>query len=185
MQEKEVSEIEEQTINVKEKDKSLDKDSKPEEVKEMTLEETFTDLSARRMGKFSITISYKDSTYLRNLLDNSEYKGPQQAYLLIISKLEMSQICEFLKNEDKEKRHGVEVTAATIESLSFFMNNRVGKGTDSAQKLFAASMQLRPAITEINEIAEKLDAVEKQLNLLHDKSNSNPDEPTTKNKEEK
>ena len=80
MQEKEVSEIEEQTINVKEKDKSLDKDSKPEEVKEMTLEETFTDLSARRMGKFSITISYKDSTYLRNLLDNSGFTGGTQSW---------------------------------------------------------------------------------------------------------
>ena len=83
--------------------------------------EKLAKLQADRMGNFKVTISYDDATYLRNLLEKSEYKGPQQAYLLIISKLEMSQVCETLKGMDREMRHTVEISAAAIESMSFFI----------------------------------------------------------------
>jgi len=116
-------------------------------------------LQMNRMGNFQVTISYDDATYLRNLLEKSEYKGPQQAYLLIISKLEMSQVCETLKGMDREMRHTVEISAAAIESISFFMNSKTGKGIDSAQRLFTASMQLRPAIAQINRIEDEIEAI--------------------------
>lgn len=137
-------------------DESTEVASEPE--KELTPAEKLAQLQMDRMGNFNVTLSYDDATYLRNLLEKSEYKGPQQAYLLIISKLEMSQICETLKGLDREMRHTVEISAAAIESMSFFMNLKTGKGIDSAQRLFTASMQLRPAISQINRIEEELEA---------------------------
>jgi hypothetical protein len=119
-------------------------------------------LQIERMGNFNVTLSYDDASYLKNLLDKVEFKGPQQAYLLIISKLEMTQICETIKGLPKESRHSVEISAAAIESISFFINSKTGKGIDSAQRLFSASMQLRPAISHINRIEDEIDALKKE-----------------------
>lgn len=120
-------------------------------------------LQTERMGNFRVTISYQDATYVRNILEKSEYRGPQQAYLLIISKLEMTQVCESLKELSRESRHQVELSAAAIESISFFMNNHSGKGLESAQKLFAASMQFRPAISAINSIEDEIESLKKEF----------------------
>jgi hypothetical protein len=132
---------------------------------EMTEEDMLKNLQAKRMGTFKVDLSYSDATYLRNMLDKTAYKGPQQAYLLIISKLELSQVCEMLKNEPKDTRHPVELTSATIESVSFFMNQKEGVGVDSAQKLFAASMVLRPAISEINKLDQELTNLSNRLEI--------------------
>jgi hypothetical protein len=82
---------------------------------------------------------------------------------LIISKLEMTQVCESLKELSRESRHQVELSAAAIESISFFMNNHSGKGLESAQKLFAASMQFRPAISAINSIEDEIESLKKEF----------------------
>lgn len=134
-----------------------------EEAKELTPEEKLSELQAKRMGTFKVELTHSDATYFRNTLDKSVYKGPQQAYLLIISKLEISQICEALKGASRESRHSVDITAATIESISYFLNNREGTGADSAQKLFAASMVLRPAIGEINRMDSEIEDLRKSL----------------------
>lgn len=114
------------------------------------------ELKTKRMGSFKVGISHGDAVYYRNILDKSEYVGPQQAYLLVVAKSEMSQICNILKEKDKNSRWEVGITSATIESLGFFMNKYVGKGSDSATKLFTASMLLRPVMAEINKIDEIL-----------------------------
>jgi hypothetical protein len=132
---------------------------------ETTEEDILKDLQAKRIGTFKVDLSYSDAAYLRNMLDKTTYKGPQQAYLLIISKLELSQVCEMLKNEAKDARHPVELTSATIESVSFFMNQKEGVGVDSAQKLFAASMVLRPAIGEINKLDQELTNLSNRLEI--------------------
>jgi hypothetical protein len=136
---------------------------------EMTEEDILKNLQAKRMGTFKVDLSYSDATYLRNMLDKTTYKGPQQAYLLIISKLELSQVCEMLKNESNNTRHPVELTSATIESISFFMNQKEGVGIDSAQKLFAASMVLRPAIGEINKLDQEISNLSNQLEIKKQK----------------
>ncbi len=97
------------------------------EEKELTLQEKIQQLQSTRMGNFKVTLSLTDAKYLRNMLDKTEYKGPQQAYLLIISKLEMTNICEQLGDKDKESRHSVEMSSAAVESLTFFMNQKTGK----------------------------------------------------------
>ena len=124
---------------------------------EASTEDKLKELQSKRMGTFKVDLSYLDAKYLRNMLDKTVYKGPQQAYLLIISKLEMAQVCEVLKNEGaKENRLPVDLTSATIESISFFMNQKEGTGADSAQRLFAASMVLRPAIEQINKLDQEI-----------------------------
>ena len=135
-------------------DAPVEMESEREE--EETLEEKMTRLRLERTGTFKINMTYSDATYLRNRLDKSEWVGPQQAYLLIISKLELSSICEELAQLDKKSSHQVELTAATIESTSYFLNKATGVGEDSAQKLFAASMLLRPALSEMGRLDEEL-----------------------------
>ena len=126
-------------------------------------EQILKDLETERMGSFKVGLGYGDAVYFRNLLDKSEYKGPQQAYLLVIAKAELSQVCEGLKNNDKGKRFDVDLSSACIESLGFFMNNFSGKGSDSATKLFTASMLLRPAMGLINQIDAQLAETRKNL----------------------
>ena len=60
-------------------------------------EKEFDELQRLRMGKFKVQLSIEDATYLKNLLNKVEYKGPQQAYLLLISSVELTAICEELK----------------------------------------------------------------------------------------
>lgn len=114
------------------------------------------DLKKMRMGSFKVGLSYGDVTYYRNILDKSEYTGPQQAYLLAIAKAEISNVCSILSTKDKNSRFEVTLTSATIEALGFFINRFSGKGADSATKLFSASMLLRPVMGEINQIDEEL-----------------------------
>lgn len=126
-------------------------------------EQAYEDLKVKRMGKFVVGMAHGDATYFRNLLDKSSFKGPQQAYLLIVAKAELSQIVNSLKQQDKNQRYEVEMTSASIESIGFFMNNFEGKGPDSATKLFTASMLLRPAMGEINKLDEELAIAKKNL----------------------
>lgn len=142
-------------------------DEPAQEERELTPEEKLAELEAARMGTFKVTLSLDDAKYLKNMLDKVEYKGPQQAYLLIISKLEMTNVCNVISDKSSNSkgasRHTVDISSATIESLTFFMNQKTGKGIDSAQKLFSASMQLRPAISEINNLEETLQNLREDL----------------------
>ena len=130
-------------------------------------QQAFNDLQVERMGTFKVGMGYVDAVYYRNMLDKATYKGPQQAYLLLVAKAEMSNVCSGLKDNDKTKRYEVDLTSACIESLGFFMNNFEGKGSDSAGKLFSASMLLRPSMGLINQLDEKLAEAKKTLDALN------------------
>jgi hypothetical protein len=129
-------------------------------------EQIVSDLETERMGSFKVGLGYGDAVYFRNLLDKSEYKGPQQAYLLVIAKSELSSICVSLKDSEKDKRFNVDLTSACIESLGFFMNSFEGKGADSATKLFTASMLLRPAMGIINNLDVQLAEAKKNIESI-------------------
>lgn len=132
--------------------------------RELTPEEQeLRDLQTKRMGTFKVQLDPGSVLYYRNLLDKCEYEGPQQAYLLVIAKSELSSIAHQLKDADKTKRYEVDMTSACIESLGFFMNRYKGKGSDSAMKLFSASMLLRPVMGEINAIDQQLAEAKKNL----------------------
>lgn len=136
----------------------LEEQEKEEERVLSPEEQTLKDLHDRRIGTFKVGIAFGDAKYLRNLLDKSEFTGPQQAYLLVISKNEMTSILNELKDKDQNKRHEVDMTSATIEALGYFMNNFKGKGSDSATKLFTASMLLRQPMGLINSLDQEIEA---------------------------
>lgn len=143
---------------------TVQEETQEEPQKELTPEEqAYQDLQTKRMGTFKVQLDPSSAIYLRNILDKSEYEGPQQAYLLVVAKSEMSSIVNALKDNDKTKRYEVDMTSACIESLGFFMNRLKGKGSDSAMKLFTASMLLRPAMGQINELDQKLAEARKNL----------------------
>ena len=117
-----------------------------------------------RMGHFAINISPADLKYVKNLLNNKiEWKGPNEAYLMLMALLSIS---SELKERDSSssERVQVQLPSTTLESINFFLNRVTGKGEESAHRLFAVSMLLRPAMEEIkklDEIIEKLQSEEK------------------------
>lgn len=117
-----------------------------------------------RMGHFTINISPADLKYVKNLLNNKiEWKGPNEAYLMLMALLSIS---SELKERDSSSNERVQVQlpSTTLESINFFLNRVTGKGEESAHRLFAVSMLLRPAMEEIkklDELIEKLQSEEK------------------------
>jgi hypothetical protein len=117
-----------------------------------------------RMGHFAINISPADLKYVKNLLNNKiEWKGPNEAYLMLMALLSIS---SELKERDSSSNERVQVQlpSTTLESINFFLNRVTGKGEESAHRLFAVSMLLRPAMEEIkklDELIEKLQSEEK------------------------
>lgn len=117
-----------------------------------------------RMGHFAINISPADLKYIKNLLNNKiEWKGPNEAYLMLMALLSISsEIKE--RDSSSNERVLVQLPSTTLESINFFLNRVTGKGEESAHRLFAVSMLLRPAMEEIkklDEIIEKLQSEEK------------------------
>jgi hypothetical protein len=117
-----------------------------------------------RMGQFAITISPADLRYIKNLLNNKiEWKGPNEAYLMLMALLSIN---GELKERDSSsnERISIHLPSTTLESINFFLNRVTGKGEETAHRLFAVSMLLRPAMEEIkklDEIIEKLQSEEK------------------------
>jgi hypothetical protein len=117
-----------------------------------------------RMGHFAINISPADLKYIKNLLNNKiEWKGPNEAYLMLMALLSISsEIKE--RDSSSNERVLVQLPSTTLESINFFLNRVTGKGEESAHRLFAVSMLLRPAMEEIkklDELIEKLQSEEK------------------------
>lgn len=117
-----------------------------------------------RMGHFQVNISPADLKYIKNLLNNKiEWKGANEAYLMLMALLSIS---SELKEVDSSSNDRVKVMlpSTTLESINFFLNRVTGKGEESAHRLFAVSMLLRPAMEEIkklDELIEKLQSEEK------------------------
>ena len=105
-----------------------------------------------RMGNFSINISPADLKYVKNLLNNKiEWKGPNEAYLMIMALISIS---NELKEYDTSStaRMTINLPSTTLESINFFLSRITGKGEESAHRLFAVSMLLRPALEEIKRL---------------------------------
>ena len=161
----------EETTQIEEQEVSIE-DTQSETMPEMDgmVEEPQAELSEldkavqARMGHFTINISPADLKYIKNLLNNKiEWKGPNEAYLMLMAILSIS---SELKERDSSsnERLQVQLPSTTLESINFFLNRVTGKGEESAHRLFAVSMLLRPAMEEIkklDELIEKLQSEEK------------------------
>lgn len=138
------------------------------EVEPTTAEESVTELSElesliqQRMGSFEINISPSDLKYIKNLLNNKvEWKGPNEAYLILMSLLSLSS--ELKEVDDRSTdRLTIALQSSTLESINFFLGKVTGKGEESAHRLFAVSMLLRPAMEQIRILDEAIEKLQSE-----------------------
>lgn len=117
-----------------------------------------------RMGHFEVLISPADLKYIKNLLNNKiEWKGPNEAYLMLMSVLNLSSELKSLDTSSNE-RVKISLPSTTLESINFFLNRVTGKGEESAHRLFAVSMLLRPAMEEIKKLDELIENLKSEEN---------------------
>ena len=116
----------------------------------------------RRMGSFDLNISPSDLKYIKNLLNNKvEWKGPNEAYLILMSLVSLSS--ELKESDDRStERKRISLPSTTLESINFFLSKITGKGEESAHRLFAVSMLLRPAMEEIKQLDETIERLQSE-----------------------
>ena len=118
----------------------------------------------RRMGSFELTISPSDLKYIKNLLNNKvEWKGPNEAYLILMSLVSLSSALNEV-NDKSTERTTLSLPSTTLESINFFLGKITGKGEESAHRLFAVSMLLRPAMEEIKKLDETIERLQSEKN---------------------
>ena len=128
-----------------------------------TPEEQLNALIQHRTGSFDVKINYADLKYLKNTLNQKiEWKGPNEAYLIIMSVLTIENCLQELDPKSPAPAQ-IKIAASTIESLNYFLTKITGKGLESAQKTFSISMMLRPAMEAIKKIDEEIEYLKKEL----------------------
>jgi hypothetical protein len=59
----------------------------------------------------------------------------------------------------------VQLPAATIESVNYFIGRAAGTGLDAAQRLFSVSMAFRPAVEAMKKVDEEIAVLENEVKL--------------------
>ena len=132
---------------------------------EMTLQEKLDQLTARRTGTFPVRINHENLKFLRNKLHQKiEWKGPNEAYLMIMAILTIDNALEALDQKATESTQ-VQLPAATIESVNYFIGRAAGTGLDAAQRLFSVSMAFRPAVEAMKKVDEEIAVLENEVKL--------------------
>ena len=135
-----------------------------------TPEERLSDLTQKRMGQFELMISYADLKYIKNTLNSKiEWKGPNEAYLIVMTLLTLDQALESM---DPKKVGSIKVSlpSSTIESINLFLNRITGKGIESAQKIFSIFMQLRQTLEAIKKIDQEIDHLQNEISIKTEKN---------------
>ena len=126
-------------------------------VVELTLQEKLEELINKRTGDFEIQISYKDLKYIKNtLVQKIEWTGSNEAYLLILTLLSIDSCLEEMDPKNEMVRVKTSLSSTSLETINYFLYKVTGKGVDSAQKLFAAAMQIRPALEAMKKLDEAI-----------------------------
>jgi hypothetical protein len=113
-------------------------------------------LYAERTGNVTIQVSPSDLKYLKNILTQKvEWKGSNEAYLYLMANLYLTQALEERDHRSAE-RFSAEMPVSVLESINFFLGRVTGKGEESAHRLFAVSMLLRPAVEKIKELDQQI-----------------------------
>jgi len=130
---------------------------------EQTLQQQLSELSTKRTGNFPVKINHENLKFLRNKLhQKTEWKGPNEAYLMIMAILTLDNALDSLDPKSIEPTQ-IHLPAATIVSVNYFINRVSGTGLDSAQRLFSISMILRPAVEAIKKLDEEISVLEKEV----------------------
>lgn len=118
-----------------------------------------------RMGHFEVLISPSDLKYIKNLLNNKiEWKGPNEAYLMLMALLNLSNELKELGESSSNERKRIMLPSTTLESINFFLARVTGKGEESAHRLFSISMLLRPAMEKIKNLDETIEKLQSEKN---------------------
>jgi hypothetical protein len=129
----------------------------------LTPEEQLNSLINRRMGSFPIKINYADLKFIKNTITQKvEWKGPNEAYLVIISLLSIDNALSELDPKESAPAQ-INMPSSTLESINFFLSRVTGKGLDSAQKLFSVSMMIRPVMESLKKIDEEIEHLKAEL----------------------
>lgn len=135
-----------------------------------TPEEQLNALINRRMGEFNVKISYSDLKYIKNTIQQKvEWKGPNEAYLVIISLLTIDNALQAMDPKSVEAIQ-IHLPSSTIESINFFLNRITGKGLDSAQKLFSISMMLRQPIEALKKLDSEIETLKAEIEKTEKKA---------------
>jgi hypothetical protein len=135
-----------------------------------TPEEQLNALINRRMGEFSVKISYPDLKYIKNTIQQKvEWKGPNEAYLVIISLLTIDNALQAMDPKSVEAIQ-IHLPSSTIESINFFLNRITGKGLDSAQKIFSISMMLRQPIEALKKLDNEIETLRAEVEKTEKKA---------------
>jgi hypothetical protein len=129
----------------------------------LTPEEQLNALINRRSGEFDVKIGYMDLKYVKNALNTKiEWKGANEAYLILISLLTIDNILSTLDPKSTESTL-VKIPAATIESINFFLTKITGKGIESAQRLFSIAMMFRQPVETLKKIDTEIEVLKTEL----------------------
>lgn len=116
-------------------------------------------LYSERTGNVTVQVSPADLKYLKNMLSQKvEWKGANEAYLYLMANLYLTQALEERDHRSTE-RFSAEMPASVLESINFFLGRVTGKGEESAHRIFAVSMLLRPALEKIKSLDQKIEAL--------------------------
>lgn len=128
-----------------------------------TPEQALNELIASRTGVFDLRIRYADLKYIKNLMNSKiEWKGSNEAYLTIMTILTLSNALEQMDPKSTEPAQ-IKLPASTFESLNYFLSKVSGTGLDAAQKLFSATMILRPTLEALKKLDDEIEALKAEL----------------------
>jgi hypothetical protein len=131
---------------------------------ELSLTDQLQELITKRTGEFEIQISYKDLKYIKNtLVQKIEWTGSNEAYLLILTVLSIDSCLEEMDPKNEFSRVKISLPSSSLETINYFFSKVTGKGVDSAQKLFSAAMQLRPALEELKKLDEAIQSLREDI----------------------
>ena len=152
---------------------STDQEQSEPDFNSMSASEKFSYLGSRRMCNFKVTMTREDLKFIKNTLTGKvEWKGPNEAYLLIISFISIDGVLQHLDQKNAKQPVEFELSSAAIESISHFLTRVTGKGVESAQRLFAISMLLRPAMEKIRSLDTQIEQVKSELKSKKSEENS-------------
>ncbi len=131
---------------------------------ELSLTDQLQELITKRTGEFEIQINYKDLKYIKNtLVQKIEWTGSNEAYLLILTVLSIDSCLEEMDPKNEFARVKISLPSSSLETINYFFSKVTGKGVDSAQKLFSAAMQLRPALEELKKLDEAIQSLREDI----------------------
>ena len=153
-------EVLEETLGAE--DSAVELDEKAPEVDPNSPEAQLSALHASRMGNFKVQAAYSELKYFKNMLNKVEWTGSNEAYLVALSCASLDSTLNSL-DSSKVERIEVELPAAVIEALNYFLGKVTGKGRDGANKLFSATMLLRQAVLAITKLQEEIHALDSEI----------------------